>query len=304
MAILQVKNLTKRFTSERAVVDHISFDLQKGETLGILGVNGAGKTTTISMLTGLLTPTEGTIHYFGKDLNHHRSDILERVGTGSAYSKLPGTLTIEQNLDIFGRLFGLNKKTRMERIEYLLKKLDMFHMKDRRCGGLSAGETTRVVLAKAFIHDPEIVLLDEPTASLDIDIAKKIRTFINERRLKGSSVIITSHNMQEMTEVCDRIIVLHAGKIINVSTPEDLAKSVHKTRVQLMIGEKISTCAEFAALHKIKYRVDGQFIELEIDEHDVATTLIKLAANGITYTEIAIRHPNLEDYFLELKAGL
>lgn len=304
MSILQVRNLTKKFTAERAVVDHISFDLNKGETLGVLGVNGAGKTTTISMLTGLLMPTEGSIHYFGKNLARHRSEVLERVGTGSAYSKLPGTLTIEQNLDIFGRLFGLDKKTRAERIEYLLKKLDMFHMKNRRCGGLSAGETTRIVLAKAFIHDPEIVLLDEPTASLDIDIAKKIRHFINERRLRGSSVIITSHNMQEMTEVCDRIIVLHAGKIIKISTPEDLAKSVHKTRVQLMVGEQVSHCAEFAALHNIKNRVDGPFIELEVDEQDVAATLIKLATNGISYTEIAIRHPNLEDYFLELKAGL
>ncbi|MCL5436842.1 MAG: ABC transporter ATP-binding protein, partial [Candidatus Dependentiae bacterium] len=233
MAVLSVRDLTKSFVPPRVVVDHVSFDLEQGETLGILGVNGAGKTTTISMLTGLLTPTAGSITYFGKELGSNRSEILARVGTASAYAELPTKLTIWQNLDTFGRLFGLDRATRETRITLLLDKLDMLPMKNRRCAGLSAGETTRVILAKALLHDPAIVLLDEPTASLDVDIAKKIRAFLNERRGSGTSCIITSHNMQEMTELCDRILVLHGGHIIAVSTPTKLARSVQRTRVQL-----------------------------------------------------------------------
>lgn len=301
MSILRVRDLTKCFVPSRIVVDHISFDLERGETLGILGVNGAGKTTTISMLTGLLTPTAGTISYFDKDLTKHRSAILERVGTASAYAKLPKSLTINQNLDIFGRLFGLNRTTRESRIKFLLDKLDMWHMRDRRCSGLSAGETTRIVLAKAFLHNPDIVLLDEPTASLDIDIAKKIRIFINERRGHGASFIITSHNMHEMTELCDRILVLQSGKITTVSTPTELAKSVQKSRVELLVGEQVSACMTFAQEKQIPCTINQPFVLFEVDEHNVAQLLIALAQRSISYTEIAIRHPSLEDYFLELK---
>lgn len=303
MAVLRVRDLTKCFVPPRLVVDHISFDLERGETLGILGVNGAGKTTTISMLTGLLTPTDGTITFFEKDLAQHRSKILERVGTASAYAKLPNSLTISQNLDIYGRLFGLDRKTRKSRIDFLLDKLDMLHMKDRRCSGLSAGETTRIVLIKAFLHNPDVVLLDEPTASLDVDISKRIRQFINERRKEGASFIITSHNMHEMTELCDRILVLQAGKITTVSTPEKLAKSVQKTHVQLMVGSQAHLCIQFAREKGINCTLDGAFITFDVDERDVAQLLMALAQSAITYEDIAIRHPSLEDYFLELKLG-
>lgn len=303
MAILRVRDLTKSFVPPRVVVDHISFDLERGETLGILGVNGAGKTTTISMLTGLLTPTAGTITYFGKDLHAHRSEILARIGTASAYAELPTKLTIWQNLDIFGRLYGLNRAVSTEQITYLLDKLDMLQMKNRRCAGLSAGETTRVILAKAFLHNPDIVLLDEPTASLDVDIAKKIRQFVNERRKQGASFIITSHNMQEMTELCDRILVLHAGRIVTVSTPTELAKSVHKTRVQLMVGEQVHACVTLAQEQKIACKVDHAFVTFEVDEHDIARLLTQLAHRAINYEAITIQHPTLEDYFLELKTG-
>lgn len=302
MSVLRVRDLTKCFVPPRIVVDHISFDLEQGETLGILGVNGAGKTTTISMLTGLLTPTAGTITYFDKNLARHQSEILARIGTASAYAKLPNSLTIYQNLDIFGRLFGLKKETREKQITFLLNKLDMAHMKNRRCSGLSAGETTRIVLAKAFLHSPDIVLLDEPTASLDVDIAKKIRAFITEQRGHGASCIITSHNMHEMTELCDRILVLEAGKISTVSTPEQLARSVHKSRVTLMVGTQVRACTAFAQEKELPCTVNQQFVTFEIDEKYVAELLMQLAHRSISYDEIEIKHPTLEDYFLELKA--
>lgn len=301
MSVLQVRNLTKRFKSGSVAVNNISFDLGKGETLGILGSNGAGKTTTISMLLGLLTPSEGSIVYFGKDFWKNHSEIMQRIGFGTAYAQLPGTLSVETNLDIYGRLFGLTKEERQTRIKELLQQLEMWHFRHRLAGGLSAGEMTRIILAKAFLGKPSIVLLDEPTASLDVDIARTIRLFVKEQQKQGVSFIITSHNMQEMTELCDRIIVMHQGTITASSTPEGLAKTVHSAKLMLMVGDFLPKCIEFAIARKLPYIVERTSIEIEIDEHDVAKTLIELTQEGITYTQISIKKPNLEDYFLSLQ---
>jgi ABC-2 type transport system ATP-binding protein len=302
MPILQVRDLTKQYSGGKYAVNRISFDVVKGEILGILGANGAGKTTTISMLLGLLQPTTGSITYFGKDFFTHRSEIMQQVGYGTAYAQLPGPLTIWRNLDIYGRLAGLSSAERAARIQDLLEKLDMWHMRDRVIGGLSAGEITRVIIAKAFIANPAIVLLDEPTASLDVDISRSIRAIIaDQQRERGVSFIITSHNMQEMTELCDRIIVMYQGLILTSSTPEGLAKTVHQSKLFLMLGDDLSKGIAFAEEHEIKYVVERTSIEMEIDEYDVAQTLIALANRGITYTQIGINKPSLEDYFISLQ---
>ncbi|KKT24003.1 MAG: ABC-type transport system, ATP-binding component [candidate division TM6 bacterium GW2011_GWF2_43_87] len=298
---LQVRNLTKKFTSTSTAVDHISFELKRGETLGILGANGAGKTTTISMLLGLLTPTAGAITYFGKDFFKHRSEIMQQVGSGTAYAQLPTQLTIFRNLDIFGRLYGIERKARHARIQELLEKLGMWHFRNRKTSGLSAGEMTRIILAKAFLHTPSVVLLDEPTASLDIDIAQTIRRFIKEQQGFGKSFIITSHNMHEMTEVCDRILVMQDGKIIAASTPYMLAKSTHQTTLSLMVGNNIDKCVAFAQEKGLKHTIIRSTIEIEIDEQNVAAILTELASRSIAYSDIEIRKPSLEDYFLELQ---
>lgn len=301
MAVLQVRDLVKRFSATHCAVNKISFDLAKGETLGILGANGAGKTTTISMLLGLLTPTSGSITYFGKDFATHRSEIMERVGYGTAYAQMPGSLSIWRNLDIYGRLYGLNKAERAERIESLLKKLHMWQFRNRVVGGLSAGEMTRVILAKTFLAKPSVVLLDEPTASLDVDISRSIRNIILEQQSEGVSFIITSHNMQEMTELCDRIIVMTQGTIIASSTPDGLAKSVHCSKLALMLGDDLPQGIAYAKEQQIPFAVERTTIELEIDEHDIAKTLIDLAQRGITYSSINIQKPSLEDYFVSLQ---
>lgn len=301
MSVLQVRNLSKQFVPPVYAVHDISFDVKKGEMLGILGANGAGKTTTISMLTGLLTPTAGEIEFFGKNFFKHRSEIMQYVGYGTAYAQLPGMLTIEANLDVFGRIFGLSSAERKARIQMLLEQLGMWSFRKRRAAGLSAGEMTRIILAKAFLGKPQIVLLDEPTASLDVDIAHSIRGFVKEQRKEGVTFIITSHNMQEMTELCDRIIVMEQGNIITSSTPEQLAKTVHKTKLSVWVGEAVHPIVEFAEAKKLPYRVEGPMVELDVDEKEVAATLIEITKRGIEYHDLSIKHPTLEDYFLSLQ---
>lgn len=300
MPILNVRNLTKRYSEDCIAVNNVSFSIERGEILGILGPNGAGKTTTINMLLGLLTPTSGSINFFGKEFAANRSEILQKVGFGTTYARLPGSMSVNENLDIYGRLYGLSAHQRSHKIKELLNLLGVWHLRDREAGELSAGETTRVILAKAFLADPEVVLLDEPTASLDIDIAQSIREFICHQCDKGVSFLFTSHNMQEMTQVCDRIIVMQNGTIVADSTPEELSKNVSRSFLQLIVGEHLPASIAYANNKNIKYEVLGHTITFEIDEHAVAQTLIDLAKNGIDYSQIEIKRPTLEDYFLSI----
>ena len=245
MSVLSVSNLTKTFISGLwpfqnkhiyTAVNDISFQLAKGEILGFLGPNGAGKTTTIQMLLGTLTPSSGIISYFGNNFAQHRVAILKRVGYASGYDKLPAQLTVTENLDIVGRLYGIRQPQRAQHIEKLLKTFRIWELRNQQTGTLSAGQATRVMLAKAFMGDPEIVLLDEPTASLDPDVALEVRQFIlAQRKERGTSILITSHNMAEVTELCDRVLVLKKGVIIADNTPEQLALSISKVRVYLTI---------------------------------------------------------------------
>jgi ABC-2 type transport system ATP-binding protein len=300
MPILTVRNLTKKYSDSCIAVNNVSFSLERGETLGILGPNGAGKTTTIHMLLDLLTPTSGSITYFGKDFQTHRSEILQKVGFGTTYARLPGSMTVYNNLDIYGRLYGLPASQRSKKIDELLELLDVIHLKNREAGELSAGETTRVILAKAFLADPEIVLLDEPTASLDIDIAQSVREFICHQSERGISFLFTSHNMHEMTQVCDRIIVMQNGTIVADNTPEQLSETVSRSFLQLMVGEHLQACINYAQKQGIHYEILGHTITFEIDEHAVAQTLLDLAQAGVIYTQISIKKPTLEDYFLSI----
>ena len=228
--VLQVTDLSKVF-DEFTAVDHISFEIHRGEILGLLGVNGAGKTTAINMLLGLITPTSGRIYLFGKDLAHHRIELLMRSNFCSTYTSLPGNLYVWQNLRVFGLLYGV--KNVNQRIDEVLKLLDMEHLKNSVSGHLSAGESTRLSLCKALLNRPELLLLDEPTASLDPDIADKVRGIIRKYRDDHQATILyTSHNMKDVEEVCDRVVFLHQGKIIYVGTPDEMIKHFEKDSLE------------------------------------------------------------------------
>ena len=310
MPVLTVNNLTKIFTSgfwpfkklqTYTAVDNISFQLKKGEILGFLGPNGAGKTTTIQMLLGTLTPTSGMITYFGNDFAQHRVAALKKIGYASGYDKLPARLTITENLDIVGRIYGLKQSYRGQQIEKLLKSFGIWQLRDRQTGTLSAGQATRVMLAKAFISDPEVVLLDEPTASLDPDVAHEVRQFIlAQRNERGTSILITSHNMDEVTELCDRVLVLKNGTIIADNTPELLARSTSKVRVHLTISSDVEQALTYLHGAQLTYTAQGNHVTIELDEHAIARLLAHLAEHKIIYSHISIDKPTLEDYFLSI----
>jgi ABC-2 type transport system ATP-binding protein len=218
--VLQVLNLSKRFGDFTAVND-ITFAIKPGEILGLLGPNGAGKTTTIQMLLGLVTPTAGSIQMFGLDLSTHREAILQQVNFSSTYISMPQSLTVEENLWVIARLYGLSEIQR--RLDEIVKKLEMEEFRHKVTRKLSSGQMTRLTLAKAFLTEPKILFLDEPTASLDPDIAHKIRALLKEeRRSSGLSMLYTSHNMGEMEEMSDRIIFLQRGKIVAEGTAQEI----------------------------------------------------------------------------------
>ena len=193
--------------------DGISFDVGRNEIVGLLGPNGAGKTTTINMILGVLEPSSGTIRIEDVDIATDRSRALERTNFAAVYAPLPGNLTVRQNLRIFGLIYGV--KGLSERITVLLEQLDLNTLRDVKCGVLSSGEQTRVGLAKALLNTPQLLLLDEPTASLDPSTARDIRTKIREFAAQGSGgVLWTSHDLYEVQEVCNRVLFLSHGKIL------------------------------------------------------------------------------------------
>jgi ABC-2 type transport system ATP-binding protein len=220
--VLRVTQLCKSYASLLAV-DGVSFELARGEIVGLLGPNGAGKTTTINMILGVLAPTSGTIHIAGLDLARQRSRALARTSFAAVYAALPGNLTVWQNLRVFGLIYGVRHLTR--RIEALLTQFQLERLRDTKCGLLSSGEQTRVALAKAMLNCPELLLLDEPTASLDPAAAQSARARVHALARAGRCGILwTSHNMYEVEEVCDRVLFLSHGKILLAGDPKGLPR--------------------------------------------------------------------------------
>ena len=218
--MLSVTELSKSYGTTVAV-DGISFSVNRNEIVGLLGPNGAGKTTTINMVLGVLEPSIGKIEIEGIDLARHRSQALERTNFAAVYAPLPGNLSVYQNLRIFGLIYGV--KNLRQRIEELLEQFDLVRFRDTKCGVLSSGEQTRVSLAKAMLNQPQLLLFDEPTASLDPATAREIRIRIRDCALQGTGgVLWTSHNMYEVEEVCDRVLFLSRGKILLEGDPKTL----------------------------------------------------------------------------------
>jgi ABC-2 type transport system ATP-binding protein len=215
-----VRDLTKVYGTVTAV-DHISFTLAPATTVALLGGNGAGKTTTIAMVLGLIVPTSGEVRVFGKDMSKERGLIAQRMNFQSPYVDLPSRLTVRQNLSVYAGLYGIANAE--ERIAYIARDLQIEPLLDRDTGKLSAGQKTRVGLAKAFLNAPELLLLDEPTASLDPDTAdwirRKLRDYAHDR---GATFLLASHNMPEVERLADRVILLDQGRIIEDETPRAL----------------------------------------------------------------------------------
>ena len=227
---LAVSGLTKVFGNVVAV-DRLDFELIPGECLGFLGVNGAGKTTTMNMILGLLTPTKGKIHIYGYDLEKEKIKALNLCNFSSAYTALPSNLLVWQNLDVFARIYGV--KNKKEKIDYLLNLFEIEHLRKRVTGMLSAGESTRLNLCKALLNNPKLLLLDEPTASLDPDIADKVRqTLTKVRKETGMTMLYTSHNMKDIEEVCNRLVFIHKGKILFTGTTDEMLTEFDRSSLE------------------------------------------------------------------------
>jgi ABC-2 type transport system ATP-binding protein len=233
--VLEADGLQKIYGSTVAV-DTVSFTVKRGEIVGLLGPNGAGKTTIINMVLGILSPTAGVLRMIGLDTREHRARVLGCMNFAAVYAQLPGNLTVYQNLHVFAHLYGI--KNPRAKIEELLDRFDIGKYRATKCGVLSSGEQTRVSLAKALLNNPCLLLLDEPTASLDPSIASTIRDLLVEHtRACGCGVLWTSHNMHEVTTVCDRVLFLSHGKILLAGDPKILpAQYKKKTLEELFIA--------------------------------------------------------------------
>ena len=215
-----VDGLTKQFKNILAV-NNISFKIGKGKIIGLLGPNGCGKSTTIGMMLGLIKPSSGTVIINGQNIEQNRTDLLEKMNFISPYVELPKKLTVEENLKVYGRLYGV--KNLKDKISDLMEKLNLLDFKSRKTGELSSGQKNRVSLAKALINDPEILFLDEPTASLDPDVSDYIRGFIeNYASNKGATILLASHNMNEVERLCYEVLMMKNGEIIDKGKCDDL----------------------------------------------------------------------------------
>ncbi len=300
--VLEVKNLTKQFGGFTAV-DHISFTVGEGEIVGLLGPNGAGKTTTIQMLLDLITPSAGEIFYFGKPFPKEREDCLSRINFASAYTHLQGRMTVMQNLKIYAGLYQVAQADK--KIHELLEILEVNHLAHELFWHLSAGQKTRVTLAKALLNEPKLILMDEPTASLDPDIANKVVELIQTLQKKeGVSMLYTSHNMEEVERLCDRVVFLSHGRIVAEDTPLGLTKRAGKSRLVLTFDGEKKPIISYLKRQKHEHTFPRpQVVQIELSDNDIPKALFGLSKVGVWVTEIEVKKPDLEDVFLSIAGG-
>ena len=240
---IEVINLSKSYKYKQAV-NNINFKINENEIVGLLGPNGCGKTTTIGMILGLLKPTSGQVLINGIDIEKNKISLLHKMNFISPYIELPKKLTVKQNLTVYGKLYNINNLN--DRIDYLSNKLRLNNLLDKITGELSSGQKNRASLAKALINEPTVLLLDEPTASLDPETGDFIRTFLeNYKKEKKIAVLLASHNMDEVKRLCGSVLMMNDGNIIDRGTPDDLIKKHGRKNLEEVFLELVRTKSEF-----------------------------------------------------------
>ncbi|OGK19214.1 hypothetical protein A3D80_02185 [Candidatus Roizmanbacteria bacterium RIFCSPHIGHO2_02_FULL_40_13b] len=297
--VLEVHNLVKDYGSFRAV-DNLSFSLPKGKIVGFLGPNGAGKTTTIQILLGITSATSGKISYFGKDFIKNRSDCLQRINFSSAFNDLLGRITVYENLVVFAHLYGL--KNPKKKIYELLDHFEITSIAHIKYLDLSTGQKTRVNFAKALINDPEILLMDEPTASLDPDIADKTLSMIEDlKKSRELSILYTSHNMDEITRICDEVIILDHGRIVAQDTPLGLTKMIPTAQVRLTFDNTKKVVEEYLDKHEFTYEFESAHsVLIDTEEKLIPKLIFGISKTDIWITDIDVIKSSLEDVFLHI----
>lgn len=240
--VLKIAGIGKSFGQKR-VLDRVSFSVAKGEILGVLGPNGAGKSTLIGIIAGLLEPDEGQVDIFGRGFRQHRSAILARMNLASPYAALPGQLTVRQNLSVYAGLYGVKQPAK--RIDELLHQFGVVALAHTRFSKLSSGQAVRVTLCKALLNQPELLLLDEPTVYLDQEIAARTRCLIlQERAARGMTILLTSHNLDEIEHLCDRVLLLRSGRVAAVGTKHEVTREMlGRQREQPALSEVLASLA-------------------------------------------------------------
>lgn len=304
--VLTVSKLTKRYGSIQhgyTAVDNVSFKVEKGEVVGFLGPNGAGKTTTIQMLLGITSQTSGTVSYFGKDFSTHRQYCLQKINYASAFNTLQGRISVWENLLVFAYLYSVKdpKKKIMDLIDYF----NSSSLLNQKYWDLSAGQKTRVNIIKALLNDPELILMDEPTASLDPDIADKTLSLIEElKQTRNISLLFTSHDMDEITRICDRVIFLDRGKIVAEDTPLNLTKRIKSAKLLLSFDAKKELMEKYLNAQKQPFRFINKFqVEITTEEERIPALIFGVKNEDIWITDIEVKKPTLEDFFIQIARG-
>ena len=297
--VLEVENLMKSYGSSNTV-DGTSFAVPRGKIIGFLGPNGAGKTTTIHTLLGITQSNGGTIRYFGKDFGEYRLASLQRINTTSAFNTLQGRITVWENLLVFAELYQVDNVT--QKINTLLERFEIDNLSSVLYNNLSAGQKTRVNFVKSLLNDPEIILMDEPTASLDPDIADKALSLIEElRRERNLSILYTSHNMPEITRICDEVIFLDHGKIVAHDTPLNLTRRVSSATLRLTFSDGREAVERYLREKSQQFSFLGNnIVEISSDDDRIPDLLFGVSHVGVYITDIEIHKPTLEDVFLQI----
>lgn len=297
--VLEVRDLAKNYGTFRAV-DGISFSVLRGKVVGFLGPNGAGKTTTIQMLLGITQVSSGNITYFGKNFFTHRQACLQRINFTSAFNTLMGRISVMENLLIYAGLYEVQHPKK--KIKELAEYFEIDNLMNELYHNISAGQKTRVNMVKALLNDPELILMDEPTASLDPDIADKVLTLIEElKRERNLAILYTSHNMSEITRVCDEVIFLDHGAIVAQDTPVNLTKRISAARMRLVFDTNRKLLEDYLIdQHQMFSFIDKHIVMIDTEEKLIPKILFGIAKEGVYITDIEIEKPTLEDVFLQI----
>lgn len=297
--VLEVNGLVKTYGDFRAV-DGISFFVERGKIVGFLGPNGAGKTTTIQVLLGTTLANGGSVSYFGKNFSTHRAECLQRINAASAFNTLMGKISVWENLYVFAELYSVENAK--NKISGLLEQFEVFELRDKWYKDLSSGQKTRVNICKALLNDPELLLMDEPTASLDPDIADKTLSLIETlRRDRNLSILYTSHNMNEITRICDEVIFLDHGKIVAHDTPQNLTKRISSATLRVSFDARTDAFDSYLKENNLEASFpEKNTVAILSEEAKIPGILFDLSKTGIWITDIEVAKPTLEDVFLQI----
>ena len=300
---IHVSDLRKRYGSINAI-DGISFDVEYGKVFGFLGPNGAGKTTTIKVLTTLVHPTAGTVSVFGKEIVKHQKEIKKKIGVVLQEPSFEANLTVERALDLYGLMWGMSGEKRRERARELMEKFDLSDFKGMKNDELSIGQRRRVQVAREFMHDMDLLFLDEPTVGLDPAARRTLLDYVKKHVQGGLTVFFTTHIMEEAEYLCDEIAIINRGKIIAIDTPAGLKKKYGGVKV---VEIKLKDSSAQSTMPFIRQIAGGSTIELvegtiRISSTEAQDMLIKiieaLSKNSIQIESVAINPPTLEEVFL------